>query len=270
MRNIAQYKNIFYLILALTIYNLFFINKVFHIDDVFTFRVAREISLNSFDEVRRPPWGDNPLLLPFYYAPVIRLFGRSEIWMHIFYLPFSLLVTISMFILSLKFTKSSLLPVLSVVISPAFLIMSHSIMLDIPLLGFFLSALAAFIHGTDKSDNRLLFLSGILAGIAILIKYSGLMLIPIMVFYAYLSSKRHSCLFLIIPISLFFCSCMFYKSLPLIGALKIRVAIWSIKTILIRAFASLSFISGTSISCVFLIPFFLRKKIIYSYFSYLC
>lgn len=261
MTNIIRHKNILYLSFSLIVFNLFFINKAFHIDDPFTIDIARAVNQNF---LYVPHVFSNPILLGYYYASVIRLFGENEISMHIFHLPFVLLAIISMYILSLRFIGKSILPTLLLATSPAFLIMSHNIMLDIPMLGFFLCALATFIYGTDRHDNRLLFLSAILAGVASLIKYSGLMLIPIMFLYALLHSQRRSYLFLIIPICLFFIwlihNIIFYKHFPFIDDLLIRLKEWSPNIILIRIFACLSFISGTSISSLLLLPFFLCNK----------
>jgi 4-amino-4-deoxy-L-arabinose transferase-like glycosyltransferase len=258
-----KYRHLVALLTVFIFYNSFFLNKAFHIDDPYVIAIARAIN-RDFLKVPIELFLSNPLLLGYYYAPVIRFFGEKEIWMHIFYLPFSLLAIIAMFILSRRFTGEGLLPALSLVISPAFLVMSHNIMLDIPVLAFSLAALAAFIYGTDKNDNRLLFLSGILIAIASLIKYSGLIFIPIMLIYALLSSKRKFCLFLIIPVLIFFIwgihIKMLYKTFPFMAASLMRVKMWSIDEILTRSFACLSFLTGTSIISLFLIPFLLRKR----------
>jgi len=244
------------------LYNLFFINKAFHIDDTFTINIAQAVNKNFINVPY--VFFSNPILLGYYYAPVIRLFGESEIWMHLFYLPFSLLVIASMYFLSLRFTGKGLLPTLSLVVTPAFIIMSHNIMLDIPLLGLFLTSLAVFIYGIDKNNKKLLFLSGVLAGLTVLVKYTGLILIPLMLFYCLLSDKRKYCLFLMIPIFLFSIWCVhniiFYRSLPFIQALLMRLHPLSAGTILKRVFTCLSFISGTSIILFLLTPFILVNR----------
>lgn len=262
MLNLSRYKNILYLLLAFTIYSLFFVNKAFHIDDPFTIDIARAINKDFLNVPQ--VFFSNPILLGYYYAPIIKLLGEKEAWLHVFYLPFSLLAIISMFFLSLRFYGKGLLPTLSLVVTPAFLIMSHNIMLDIPLLGFFLGALAAFIYGTDRNDNRLLVLSSILTAMAAMIKYSGLLLIPFMFLYALIFSKKSPWLVIIIPIFIFVLwnihNIVFYKQFLFAEALLTRIKMWSFDQILIRIFACLSFISGTAIVSIFLILFFLRDK----------
>ena len=258
-----------YLLLASVIYSLFFINKAFHIDDPFIIDIAKAINTKFFSMPgsfsTNPIFFSNPRLMGYYYAPIIKLFGESELWLHIFNLPFSLLVIYSMFLLSSRFAEKSLLPTLSLVVSPAFIIMSHNVMLDISLLGFFLLSIVVFIYGIDQSNNKLLFLSGVLAGVTILIKYSGLLLIPLMLIYALLfSKKRCSVLFLLIPLAIFFLwgmhNSICYNKFGFAQVLDMRLKMWSGQVILRRMFACFSFMSGTSIVSLFMLPFLLRNK----------
>ncbi|MFH1440442.1 MAG: glycosyltransferase family 39 protein [Candidatus Omnitrophota bacterium] len=260
---LKEYKYFIILLGLFIVYNLFFINKAFHIDDIYTINAARAININVV-RVNPMSFYDNPILLQYYYAPIIKLFGEKEIWLHLFYLPFSLLAIIAMFFLGIRFADKSLFPVLFLISTPAFLIMSHNIMLDIPMLGFFLAAIVLFIYGTDTDNKWLLILSGISAGAAILIKYSGLMLIPILFVYALISSKKRYCLFLAVPI-LIFLSWNVHNILCYGHAIFPSVLLWKFKIFLtegipIRTFACLSFISGTSVITLLLIPHFLRNK----------
>lgn len=266
-------KKILWLSLVFVVFSLFFINKAFHIDDPFTITIAKAIG-EHFIRVPQNYQGnpifmgevyDNPILLGYYYAPIIRLFGEQEIWLHIFSLPFSLIAILSMYILSIRFTNRGFLTASCFLITPAFVVMSGNIMLDIPLLGLFLSALAAFIYGVDKDNKKLLFLSAILAGITSLVKYSGLLVILLMFIYALASSKKRYSLFLLIPIFIFFLWCIhnliFYNRIYFLVGLLRKAKEFSINAIFIRIFACLSFLSGTSIITIFLIPYLLRKKI---------
>lgn len=266
-------KKILWVLLLFTIFNFFFINKAFHIDDPFTITIARAIR-EHFIRVPQNYQGNpvfteqvcgNPILLGYYYAPIISLFGEKETWLHIFYLPFSIVAIISMYVLSRRFTNRSLFATLCFLATPVFVVMSQNIMLDIPLLALFLSALAAFIYGVDKDDKKLLFLSVILAGMASLIKYSGLLVILLMFTYALASSKKRYSLFLLIPIFIFSLWCIhnliFYNRIYFLAALLLRAKGFSINAIFIRIFACLSFLSGTSIISILLIPCLLRKKI---------
>lgn len=266
-------KKLFWLVLIFTVFNLFFINKAYHIDDPFTITIAKAIG-EHFIRVPQIYQGnlifmgevcDNPLFLGYYYAPIIKLLGDKEAWLHLFYLPFSLLVIISMYILSRRFVGKGIFTVLCLSVTPVFIVMSQNIMLDIPFLAFFLGALAAFIYGTDKDEKRLLFLAAILAGLAILTKYSGLLVILIMFAYALMTSKKRYAFFLLIPIAMFLLWCLhnliFYQKIYFWIGLLMKGPAFSFKAVGIRMFAVLSFLSGTSICTIFLIPYLLGKKI---------
>ncbi len=266
-------NQLFWLLLGFTIFSLFFINKAYQIDDPFTLTISKAIG-EHFIRVPQVFQGssifmdevcDNPLFLGYYYAPIIKLFQDKEIWMHLFYLPFSLLAIISMYVLSIRFVGRGILAVLCFCVTPAFIVMSQNIMLDIPLLGLFLGALAAFIYGTDKDDKRLLFLSASLAGLASLTKYSGLLVILLMFSYALLKSKKRYLYFLLIPLFIFLLWCLhnlvFYQRIYFLVGLFMKGPGINPQAMALRIFGFLSFLSGTSICAIFLIPYLLVKKI---------
>jgi 4-amino-4-deoxy-L-arabinose transferase-like glycosyltransferase len=246
--------------------NSFFLTKAFHIDDTFTITISRAISQNPLHP--SCSWGSNPIILGYYFAPLIRLFGESEWVMHLFYLPFTILAVAAMYFISLRFTGCGMLPALSLFLTPAFLISSQSIMLDIPLLAFSLAALAVFIWGIDNNQRGLLFCSGVLVSIAVLIKYSGLLFIGVMAIYAVCAGKRRALLYLCIPLLLFagwaYFNLAFYKIFPFIGAAitrfneMIAAGLWHI--LYKRFFTLLSFLSGTSLLPFIFLPLLLRDK----------
>lgn len=256
-------NNLLILLLLFALYNLIFINKAFHIDDIHTIEVARAINIDPV-KVSSTTFYDNPILLQYYYAPIIKVFGEKEPWLHLFYLPFPLLTIISFYYLSLRFAGGSFLPALFLTVTPAFLVISQSIMLDIPMLGFFLASLALFIRGSDEDDSGLLILSGILAGVSCLIKYSGLMLLPIFITYSLVNSRKRHIIFLIVPIFIFFLwgihNFVFYGSSKFLSTLIWIAAEFSPHNILARLVASLSFISGTSVIAVLLTPYLCRTR----------
>lgn len=265
-----KHKYLLIIIVLFIFYNSFFINKAFHIDDGFILFFASRINADFFTGTGQD-FSNNPPLLMYYYAPIVKaLIMREpvahikEFWMHLFYFPFSILVILSMYFLSLRFAKKSLFPLLFLIATPAFIISSQSIMFDIPLLGFFLAAAASFIYGIDKDKNRLLVLSGLFASAAILTKYSGLMLIPILLIYALLTSHKEKIKFLLIPVSIFLlwnaCCLFFYKEATFFTAFFDRSKDYFLNKIGIRTLASLSFLSGTSIVILLLVPFLWQKR----------
>lgn len=264
MAILIKHKYLFIIIILFIAYNSFFINKAFHIDDPFTISIAKKVNFDIFKPCHEIFFFSNPPFLGYYYAPIMKIFGEKEFWLHIFYLPFSLSIIIAMYLLSLRFTRGSLLPVLFLMSSSAFIISSHSIMLDIPLLSFFLLAIVTFIYGIDRDNDPALLLSSLFTIVAIFIKYSGLMLIPILFIYALLNSKKKKSKFLLVPILIFFLWEM-YCSLYFNGAMFSSVLLDRTKGYLfdripVRIFASLSFLSGTSVVILLLVPFLMRRR----------
>ncbi|MCX5694573.1 MAG: glycosyltransferase family 39 protein [Candidatus Omnitrophica bacterium] len=266
-------KKLFWLLLSFVAFGLLFINKAYHIDDPFTITISKAIGehLIRIPQVYQGNFifmGDvyhNPPLLGYYFAPVIKLFQDKEIWMHLFYFPFSLMAIVAMYILSKRFIGKGIFITVLFTITPVFVVMSQNIMLDIPLLAFFLGALAAFIYGVDKDNKKLLYLSAVLAGLAALFKYSGLMVILVMFTYALISSKKRYSLFLLISVGIFFLWCLhnfiFYHQIYFLVSLFKKSLNLNYEIIQLRTFAVLSFLSGTSLCTIFLIPYMLNKKI---------
>jgi hypothetical protein len=138
-------------------------------------------------------------------------------------------------------------------------------MLDIPLFAFFLAALSIFIFGIDKSDYKLIVLAIILAVAAFFIKYSGLLLLPLFLIYASLFSKKNIWIYILIPLIFFLLwnlyKLHFYGSSMFLTALSIKLkSFFSLKGIFIRTPACLSFLSGASITLLFLSLAILKDK----------
>lgn len=167
-----------------------------------------------------------------------------------------------MFFLAKRFTDNPFYSTLFLISTPAFLVMSHNIMLDIPFLGLYLASIASFINGIDSNSRKLLILSGILGGLAILTKYTGLSLIAFLLIYAFLKKKKKNMLFLIIPI-LFFCAwCLhnliFYNELHIISTIN-NIVSFDIQKIIQHLLGVFIFISGVTLFPLFLLPLLLKN-----------
>ncbi|MDD5731058.1 MAG: glycosyltransferase family 39 protein [Candidatus Omnitrophica bacterium] len=259
----ANSRALYIIILLFTLFNLLFINKALHIDDPYSIKCARAI-LDS-PAPTHPALSTNPPLLGYYYAPIIKLFGEREIWLHIFSLPFSILAIIAMFFLCKRFCNGSVFPILFLLSTPAFVVTSQSIMLDMPALALSLSALALFIYGIDSNKGIPLLSSGILAGAAMLTKYSGFLLLPLFLIYGILYAKdKKMLLALLIPVIIFIIWDI-HNLVSYSRSLSLFTLQWvwkraSFNGLPLRIIASLSFLSGTSIIAFFIVPCMLRKK----------
>ncbi|MFA5809962.1 MAG: hypothetical protein WC935_06475, partial [Thermoleophilia bacterium] len=60
---------------------------------------------------------------------------------------------------------------------------------DVPMLALWLAAAAAYIHGVDRDDWRLLALAGIFSMLAVMTGYQALALCPLFLFYSWLNGR---------------------------------------------------------------------------------
>lgn len=269
-----QRKELGLIIVLILIILLPFINKAYHIDDTLVLYPARQILKSPLRPLNfgvnwyglpRSMWQEgNPPLLFYYPAFVTYFLGEREIWSHLSFLIFPLIAGIAMYFLGKRFTKNSLLSTLLLIATPAYLVMSTNIMLDVPLLAFYLAAVATHIYGVDKDNIKLMVFSGILIGIASLIKYSGLTLMPLLLAYSLLKKKNISktLLVFLIPLALFGLWCIhnivFYRSIHLLVAsswLRLQGSL-----ILQKTLGTLSYIGGATIFPLLFIFFLCRKK----------
>ena len=190
-------------IVALT--TLPFAAKAVHIDDVYFLEVAgnvvkdplrpfagavalEDIDYRVFAEAGRCPTTfasmSHPPLVSYVMALVATLVGDfKELPLHLTFALFALGAALAMYDLARRFTQPPLVTTLLLVSSPVFVLSAQSLMTDMPALAFSLAALAVFIRGTDGGVGRSMLLAGVLAGLAILTRYSALLVLPL--FWAY-------------------------------------------------------------------------------------
>lgn len=212
------------IIVFLLVISLPFINKAFHIDDQPFIKIAEKIKEHPID----PYYGitgffdkelfwftliHSPPLLSYFLTPFISLTERpKEPVLHLACLLFTLLAGISFYFLAKRFTppdcrqasldselgqarrggqatKSPLFATLFLVSTPAFIVSSHSVMADVPLLALCMIAITTYIYGLDNNSQKLLILSGIMLGLASLTGYIALSFFPLLLTYAVLQKK---------------------------------------------------------------------------------
>lgn len=192
-------------IVALT--TLPFAAKAVHIDDVYFLEVAgnvlkdpwrpfagavalEDIDYRVFAAAGRCPSTfasmSHPPLVPYVMALVAALYGEFREWpLHLAFALFALGAALAMYDLARRFTRPPLLTTLLLVSSPVFVMSAQSLMTDMPALALSLAALAIFIRGTDGGVGRRLLVAGVLAGLAILTRYSALLVLPLFCAYAF-------------------------------------------------------------------------------------
>jgi len=184
------------LVLAVTVP---FLNKPFHIDDTFVLHVTDNILRSFWDpftgeidwfgyELEVWKATTNPPLLSYYLAPFAWLSDYSEIVLHTSMLLFFLLLAFAMQFLAGRFVSAGYWPLLFMITSVA-VVVSGNVMRDVPGAALGVAGVACFIGGSDRDSKGLLALGAVLAGLAILTKYSAAVVLPVMAFYVLCRGK---------------------------------------------------------------------------------
>jgi 4-amino-4-deoxy-L-arabinose transferase-like glycosyltransferase len=186
------------LVSTITICLLPFINKAFNIDDPLFIWAAKNIQSKPFD-----PYGftvnwygtdepmssvtKNPPLASYYIALTGSLFGWSETALHCAFLFPALIVAIGTYLIAQRYCRSPLIAAFSSVLTPVYFVSSLTVMSDIMMLAFWVFAIYFWINGIENKSHASSALASVLIALSALTKYFGMMLIPLLFFYTYLS-----------------------------------------------------------------------------------
>jgi 4-amino-4-deoxy-L-arabinose transferase-like glycosyltransferase len=267
-----------------------FMNKAFHIDDVYFLEIAQNIQRtpmdpfsgattlvdqdyatfqrfgvkpNTFATMSHPP------LVPYYIALTIWLTGTIREWMlHFSFLIFPLICCFSMYSLAKVFTTSPFVATLVLISGPIFVVNSQNLMTDVPMLSFFLCALALFISGVNRDKVGLIALAGLIAGFAMLTRYVAFALLPLFLLYSLLEKRSVKIAILSIVVSAFIFGIWTYQNYLYHGSMHViessrhylrfyKDFSFSTCSIAEKTISDLAGIGGTS---VLLILLFLRNR----------
>lgn len=153
--------------------------------DPFGFQMVWDSSSPNVWEFNR-----NPPLLSYWLAAWIGLFGEHDALLHAAMLPFPLLAAFSFLGLARRTTGRGLAPTALLLVTPAFLVLATTLMLDVALLAFLLFAVLALLRGTEPGGERWQWLAGVAVALAGLTKYAGLAAAPLLAAGALLLAPR--------------------------------------------------------------------------------
>lgn len=185
-----------------------FVNQAFHIDDEVYLRLADAWLTFTWDFYRQTDllFGrDMPLVLHSQHPPLAqwylagwRALGLQAEWsLHAVYMLWTLVAGFSMFSFAKRFTDQPLILALAFILSPAFMVSSHTLMTDVPFVALFFWALTCWIQGTDEANQGKLVGAAILASACAFTQYRGLMLPVFMLLYTWSQRDRFQAIFAI-------------------------------------------------------------------------
>ncbi|MBI3656775.1 MAG: glycosyltransferase family 39 protein [Acidobacteria bacterium] len=132
----------------------------------------------------------HPPFMTYILWSIIALTGSNrEISLHLGFTIFPLVAAIATYYLARRFTGYPLWAALLIAATPACLVMSHTIMSDMAFQAFLLAGFACFIYGLDRDDHRRLALSSLCLTLACFTSYQGLLFVPVLLLYAWLTGK---------------------------------------------------------------------------------
>jgi hypothetical protein len=169
------------------------LTKAYHIDDTGHLETAQWILREPWRPMSgQINWDQNtgPIHLlnqPHLYFYLLALWGAiwgfGELPMHLLQSFFTLAcIILTWRIAKIVLPSRALLTTALLMLSPAFVV-GQNLMVDIPLLSFWLAFFYVLIAPQFKSETRRFVLAGFLAGCACLVKYSSLPLVLLMLLY---------------------------------------------------------------------------------------
>ncbi len=179
-----------------------FVNKAIHTDDALYVWTGQWIQKHPADffgfKVNEwvsaiPMWAANwnPPLMSYFLAGAASLFGWSEIALHLACLAVAFMAAMGIYSLAQLWCGRPLLATLVAIFTPAFLVSSTTLMCDVLMLTFWIWALVLWERALASGRGRWRFVgAGVLAGLAVLTKYSAITMLPLFAILGVLRIRR--------------------------------------------------------------------------------
>jgi 4-amino-4-deoxy-L-arabinose transferase-like glycosyltransferase len=169
-----------------------FLNQAIQTDDTLFVWTAQHIQKHPLDffGFKVNWWGSaipmwmanyNPPLLPYLLAVAGSLFGWQEIVLHLACLGVTFAAAAGIYALARQWCDRPLLAVLIAITMPAFFVLSTTLMCDVLMLACWTWAVVFWERAaTDGKGRWLYILAGLLAGQALISKYSAVTMLPLL------------------------------------------------------------------------------------------
>ena len=123
----------------------------------------------------------NPPLMSYYLAVIGTLFGWSETALHLGGCLAAFAAAAGIYSLAKMWCERPLLAAIIAIITPAFLVSATTLMCDVAMLSFWVWALVFWEQASRTEGGQWRYLAaGVLAGLALLTKYSAINLLPLL------------------------------------------------------------------------------------------
>jgi len=191
-----------------------FSDKAVHIDDPLFLWVARRIQTHPLDpygfsvnwNITQMPMAavdQNPPLASYYLAQIGRWFGWGERAAHIGLLLPAIAAILGTYYLARQLGSNPMFAGLTVLVTPAFLVSSTTMMCDTTMTAFLVWAIVFWIDGMQRDSHGSLLVSGLLMAAALLTKYFAIVLPGLLLAYSAIKKRRLGwwAAYLLIPVA---------------------------------------------------------------------
>jgi 4-amino-4-deoxy-L-arabinose transferase-like glycosyltransferase len=195
------WKKVYIAMLLCVLGLLPFLDRPFSIDDPLFVWAAQHIAEDPLDPFgfylnwkgsSQPMYqvSQNPVLGSYLLVPFGALFGWSELGLHVGGLIWALFLVVGIYALACRMTRRPLVATLATLLTPVVMISSTTVMCDVPMLTFWVWALVLWRRGLDDERTASLMWAGLLAGLAVLTKYSALGIVPLLLVDGLMRRRR--------------------------------------------------------------------------------
>ncbi len=175
--------------------------KPFNIDDPLFIWLAEHVRHhpgNFFDFAvnwygfSSPMWAvtENPPGAGYYYALAGSLFGWNEIGLHLGTLLAAVAVVLGTYRLAGRLCGRPVWAACLVLFTPVFLVSADTVMCDVLLLALWVWSIVFWVEGLANGQSGKVVLAGVLVALAILTKYFGVALLPLLAAYGLVQRRQ--------------------------------------------------------------------------------
>jgi 4-amino-4-deoxy-L-arabinose transferase-like glycosyltransferase len=252
-----------------------FSDKAYHIDDPAYIWTARQIIHSPLDfygfEIN---WGStdvmmyeankNPPGVSYFIALGALMFGWAERAQHLWMGLWASALGVAIHLLARRLRTSGVWSMLAAFSMPVVAVSATTVMADMQTLALYTASVVSWIYGLDRKSHPLLAVAGFLAAAAILTKYFGASLLPLLLAYGLMRERRIGmwCLHLLIPTAIFAAYLLWARYLYGLNPLS-EAAQYAAKTAaddLARPLIGVAFTGACLATVMFYVPLLWRRR----------
>src|SRR5690242_17447963 len=178
-----------------------FLAKPFNIDDPLFLWAAKQIHahpLNPYgfnvnwngQEFPMSQVTENPPLACYYLALAAGVFGWNEVGLHAAFLLPAIAAIIGTYQIAKRLCKAPAWAALITLFTPVFMVSASTVMCDVLMLAFWVWAVAFWLEGMESRRFGPLAVAGVLVSLALVSKYFGVCLIPLLAAHGLAHQRR--------------------------------------------------------------------------------